>query len=44
MNAIIAEVTGKLIELGVKEEDIVTQNYSYYPTYNYEGETRTLTG
>ena len=32
MNAIIAEVTGKLIELGVQEEDIVTQNYSYYPT------------
>ena len=44
MNAIIAEVTGKLIELGVQEEDIVTQNYSYYPTYNYDGETRTLTG
>ena len=44
MNAIIAEVTGKLIELGVQEEDIVTQNYSYYPTYNYDSETRTLTG
>ena len=44
MNAIIAEVTGKLIELGVQEEDIVTQNDSYYPTYNYDSETRTLTG
>lgn len=44
MNAIVTEATGKLIELGVKEEDIVTQNYSYYPNYNYEGETRTLVG
>ena len=44
MNAIITDVTGKLIELGVAQEDIITQNYSYYPTYNYEGEKRTLTG
>lgn len=44
ISKIIESVTTKLIELGVEEEDIITQNYGYYPTYNYESDTRTLTG
>lgn len=38
---IIASATGKLIELGVAEADMVTENFSYYPEYEYsttEGE------
>ena len=42
MNKIVAEATGKLLELGVQEDDIVTENYSYYPKYNYE--TNTIIG
>ncbi len=42
MNAIVAQVTGKLLELGVLAEDIVTQDYSFYPNYNYDGGTQTL--
>ena len=42
MNKIIADATAKLLELGVKDEDIVTTDYSYYPRYNYD--TNTLTG
>lgn len=44
MSAIIETLTERLLALGVQEEDIVTQNYSYYPTYNYEGDTPRLTG
>lgn len=44
MNKIIGSVTDKLLELGVLEDDIVTQNYGYYPTYNYEGDTPKVTG
>ncbi len=33
VNGIVDSVTKKLIELGVKEDDIVTQNYYYYPMY-----------
>lgn len=44
MDAIVSGVTKKLIELGVAEEDVVTQNYSYYPSYNYESSVRTLEG
>ena len=40
--AAIENVTGKLMELGVLGEDIVTSNYSYYPNYNYE--TNTIIG
>lgn len=39
MNAIVAEVNEKLIELGVQQDDIVTQNYYYYPVYPDAGET-----
>ena len=42
MNRIVASATAKLLELGVKDEDIVTTDYSYFPRYNYD--TNTLTG
>ena len=32
----VAKVTQSLLALGVQEEDIVTQNYAYYPIYEYE--------
>lgn len=44
ISKIIEDVTAKLAELGVQDEDIVTQNYGYYPVYNYDTEVRTLTG
>ena len=44
IGAIVAKVTESLLALGVREEDIVTQNYSYYPTYDYEPDTPRLTG
>lgn len=44
IGAIVESVTAKLLELGVLDEDIVTQNYSYYPVYNYDTDTPTLTG
>ena len=44
MNKIIASVTDKLIQLGVAQDDIVTSNYSYYPTYNYDADTPTVSG
>ena len=44
MNRIISGVTTKLLELGVKEEDIVTENYSYYPSYHYDGEQQIMDG
>lgn len=33
--AVIASATGKLLELGVEEADMVTENFSYYPEYEY---------
>ena len=42
MNAIVAQATKKLLELGVLDDDVVTSNYSYYPRYNYD--TNTVTG
>ena len=39
MNKIVANATAKLLELGVKDEDIVTTDYSYYPRYNYDTNT-----
>lgn len=44
INKVIGSVSTKLLELGVLEEDIVTQNYGYYPTYNYDGDVPTVTG
>jgi len=44
VGGIVAEATGKLLELGVGEADIVTANYSYYPEYSYEETGRRLTG
>lgn len=39
MNRIVEAATAKLLELGVKDDDIVTSDYSYYPRYNYENNT-----
>lgn len=44
VNATIAETTGKLVELGIKEEDIVTEYYSTYPVYDYEQSPAAVTG
>ncbi len=44
MSEIIKAVTESLLALGVQEEDIVTQDYSYYPSYNYEESTPRLVG
>jgi len=35
VSEIIARATGKLLELGVGEDDVVTSNYSFYPRYDY---------
>ncbi len=42
MNAIVAAATQKLLELGVLDADIVTNDYGYHPRYNYD--TNTITG
>lgn len=42
MNAIVAAATEKLLALGVLDEDIVTNDYSYHPRYNYD--TNAVTG
>ena len=39
MNQIVSAATEKLLALGVKDDDIVTSDYSYYPRYNYENNT-----
>lgn len=49
MNRIVEAATNKLLDLGIKPEDIVTQNYGYYPTYSYDyeaddGNTSKITG
>ena len=44
MSGIVAAVTDGLLALGIAEEDIVTQSYSYSPTYNHEKDTPRLTG
>lgn len=41
MNGIIADATKKLMDLGVQADDIVTSEYYYYPSYNYETNTQT---
>ena len=40
--AVIEKATAKLLELGVLESDIITENYSCYPQYNYD--TNTIIG
>jgi len=42
--AVIDSATAKLLELGAREEDIITQDFSYYPEYDYSGETQKLVG
>lgn len=44
VSEIVAGATGKLLELGVLSEDIVTTNYSYNPQYSYETDVRRLIG
>ena len=44
ISEIIARVTDSLIALGVQEADIVTQDYAYYPMYDYQGVEPRLTG
>ena len=39
MSGIVDAATAKLLELGVKDDDIVTSDYSFYPRYNYENNT-----
>ncbi len=41
---IIASATEKLLALGVNEEDIVTQDFSYYPERDYSGDTPKMIG
>ena len=42
---VIASATGKLLELGIAPEDMVTENFSYYPEYEYStSESATLVG
>ncbi len=36
VSEIIERATGKLLELGVAEDDMVTSNYSFYPRYDYD--------
>lgn len=42
MNAIVTAATGKVLELGVLDADVVTVDYGYHPRYNYD--TNTVTG
>ncbi len=44
MNATIADVTDKLIALGIAEDDIVTDYYNTYPLYDYEQTPAAVTG
>ncbi len=39
VSAVTAEATEKLTALGISEEDIVTEYYSYYPIYDYSSES-----
>lgn len=41
---IIAGVTESLLALGVQEEDLVTLNYAYYPSYDYSQSQARLVG
>ena len=43
VDAVIAAATGKLLALGVADEDIVTDSYSYHPNYTYDTDVPTLT-
>lgn len=44
VSEIIAQATGKLLELGVAEDEIVTGNYSFYPMYDYSNTDETGRG
>jgi len=42
-NQIINSLTQELKKLGVKDEDLKTQNYSIYPEYDYQSPSRKIT-
>ena len=44
ISAVIGAVGTALEALGVAQEDVVTQNYSYYPSYNYDAEVPQIVG
>ena len=44
ISEIAANATKALLDLGVAEQDIVTVNYSYSPTYDYSGDSPRQTG
>ena len=44
VSAIVEKATTMLLELGVREEDLVTSDYSYNPQYSYESDIRRLIG
>lgn len=44
ISEIAANATKALLDLGVAEQDIVTINYNYSPTYDYSGDTPRQTG
>lgn len=44
MSGIIGAVTEGLKALGLTEEDFVTTNYSYYPSYDYSSGSGVITG
>jgi uncharacterized protein YggE len=44
VNQVVKNMTAELQKLGIKKEDIKTQNYSIYPQYDYQSEQRKITG
>lgn len=44
ISQIIADTTEKLLALGVLEDDIFTQNFYFYPVYNYDEDLQTVKG
>jgi len=44
VSAIAQKATTMLLELGVREEDLVTTDYGYNPQYSYESDVRRLIG
>src|SRR5258708_5494320 len=43
-NATIDSIIQKLGQLGIKKDDIKTENYSIYPNYNYLNQTQNILG
>lgn len=43
-NEIISNLTNQLVALGIKKEDIKTQNYNISPNYDYQSATQKIVG